>query len=230
MLAYVVRHGESLSNLKQTDSLNSTLSDLGRQQAQAIAERLGGARLAAIYSSPFSRSIETAIPLADRLTMPIRIRPDLCEHHMLPAGSERQHEVEPLETIMRAYPQVTGCADHEGPFDWVRTDETLEQLVQRSHRFQAFLKKRWGDDDAVIVFSHGSPTARLIDAWLTNTPGPSFRYIIDNAAVSAVRHHQGVSSLVCLNDISHLTGLPAPASGNYTDDRTIKAAPPTGYW
>lgn len=230
MLAYLIRHAESLSNLNQTDSLNSSLSDLGRKQAEALADRLEAANLVGIYSSPFARSIETAIPLADRLGLPIRIRPDLCEHHHLAEGDRRSHGLATIEAIMRTYPQVTGCADHEGRFEWVPTHETMDDLLVRSRKMQAYLKSRWGDDDAVVVFSHGSPTARLIDAWLTDVPGPSFRFIIDNAAVSAVRYHEGVSTLVCLNDVSHLAGLPAPAAGNYTDERIIKPTPPSAYW
>lgn len=230
MLAYLVRHAESLSNLKQTDELNAGLSELGSLQTRAVAERLIAARPVAIYASPFSRCIDTAVALARQVTLPIRIRPELCEHHHLPAGDERPHNLDTIEAIMDAHAEAVACPDFAGAFDWVPTDEPFEALLRRTRSFQAYLKERWGEDDAVVVFSHGSPIARLIDAWLTDAPGPSFRFIIDNAAVSAVRHTAGVSSLVCLNDVSHLTGLPAPAAGNYTDERVIKPVPPSGYW
>lgn len=230
MLAYLIRHAESLSNVRHTDGLNEGLSDLGMRQVDALADRLSAASIAAIYSSPFERCIASATPLANRLSLPIRIRPELCEFHQLAEGVERSHELEPIDAIAARHLNVRPCEDHDGPYHWAPTDEAFEALLERTRSFQAYLKRRWGDGDTVVVFSHGSPIARLVDAWLTDAAGPSFRFIIDNAAVSAVRHHAGVSSLVCLNDVSHLSGLPAPKSGNYSDDRTIKSVPPSAYW
>ena len=112
-------------------------------------------------------------------------------------------------------------------------DEPLPEMIRRMRALAVYLKSRWqGEEDAVVVISHGSPIARLIDGWLTDPgpPGPSFRFIIDNAAVSALRFHKGVSSLVCLNDVSHLVGMPAPAMANYREDGSIKPAPPSSYW
>lgn len=45
----------------------------GRGQAQALAERLGQAPVAAVYSSPLERTLETAQPLAARLGLPVQI-------------------------------------------------------------------------------------------------------------------------------------------------------------
>ena len=78
--------------------------------------------------------------------------------------------------------------------------------------------------------SHGSPVARLIEAWLTDRPGPWFRFTIDNGAVAALRHHDGVSTLVCLNEISHLRGLPLPDGSNFLADGGVKPSPASAYW
>lgn len=230
MLAYFVRHAESLSNLKQTDSLNAGLSDLGRRQADALADRMANADLKAIYASPYIRCIETAIPLAERLSLPIRIRPELCEFHHLPPGKVAPNELATIEEISKAHPLVSECPDFGDAFEWTATDEPFEALLARTRRFATFLKSHWTAHEAVVAFSHGSPIARIIDAWLSDATGPSFRFIIDNAAVSAARFHAHVSSLVCLNEVSHLTGMPAPSAANYTDQRTIKAVPPSSYW
>ncbi len=230
MLAYFVRHAESLSNLKQTDSLNAGLSDLGRRQADALANRLANAGLTAIYSSPYVRCIETAIPLAERLSLPIRIRPELCEFHHLPPGDVAPNELATIDEISRSHPLVSECPDVGDACDWAPTDEPFAALLERTRRFATFLKSHWMGHEAVVAFSHGSPIARIIDAWLTDATGPSFRFIIDNAAVSAVRFHAHVSSLVCLNEVSHMTGIAAPSAANYTDQRTIKAVPPGSYW
>jgi broad specificity phosphatase PhoE len=96
--------------------------------------------------------------------------------------------------------------------------------------FADHLKARWTRDECVVIFSHGSPIARLIDAWLTDTTGPSFRFIIDNAAISAVRHQDGLSSLICLNESSHLAGIAAPVGSSFNDDGIVKPHAPSSYW
>jgi len=230
MLAYLIRHAESTSNLEQTDSLNSRLSDLGRRQSDALAARLRSAAPEAIYCSPYQRCLDTAAPLAAGTGLPIRVRPDLCEFHYLPPGAIRSTELPALAGLVESNPGVEGCPDWNAAFEWPTVDEPLDALLQRTRGFADELKSRWTGDESVVVISHGSPIARLLDAWMTVERGPSFRFIIDNAAISAVRHYEGVSSLICLNDVSHLAGLPAPAAANYRDDGTLRAVPPTPYW
>ncbi|MFQ5412672.1 MAG: histidine phosphatase family protein [Phycisphaerae bacterium] len=231
MLAYLIRHAESLSNVGEARGLNDGLTDLGREQSEALARRMKGVAVRALYSSPFRRALETALPLADACGRPVALRPELCEHHHLPAGSVADTELESVGEITRRDPRVIPCPDHAGSFEWVPADESFMRLVARVQSFAAFLKKQWpGADDAVVVVSHGSPIARLIEAWLVDEPGPSFRFIIDNAAVNGLRHHEGVSSLVCLNEVSHLANLPAPEAANYRDDGSIRHLPGSGYW
>lgn len=55
------------------------LNDKGRRQAEALAGRLAGAGIAALYSSPLERTLETAEPLARRLGMTIAKRDRLTE-------------------------------------------------------------------------------------------------------------------------------------------------------
>lgn len=51
----------------------------GRQQAQAVAERLREMPITAIYSSPLDRTRETAEPLAQALGLEVQIREDIGE-------------------------------------------------------------------------------------------------------------------------------------------------------
>jgi probable phosphoglycerate mutase len=55
------------------------LSDKGRQQAQALAARLAGLPIAAIYSSPLERACETGEPIAAAHGLPLQILEDLNE-------------------------------------------------------------------------------------------------------------------------------------------------------
>src|SRR3954470_11552168 len=59
---YLVRHGSTVLSAEDrfAGSVDVELSDEGRRQAGALAERLAGEKISAIYSSPLSRTVETA--------------------------------------------------------------------------------------------------------------------------------------------------------------------------
>ncbi len=231
MLVYAIRHAESEANTGATSRLNSELTELGRRQAERLAARFAGLEIKAIYCSPFTRCLQTALPLATELGLPIRVRPDLCEHHHIKPGTiDADHELKALDDIREVFTAAGPCDDWAAPYEWVPVDEERAALVARMRGFASYLKERWDDGDAVIAISHGSPVARLIDGWLTDTASPSFRFIIDNAAVSALRHYREVSSLICLNEGRHLHELDAPAAANYEAGGAIKPIPPSGYW
>ena len=55
------------------------LSDVGRRQALALAAWMADERVDAIWVSPMRRARETAVPLAERLALPVTIDDDLAE-------------------------------------------------------------------------------------------------------------------------------------------------------
>ncbi len=231
MLTYVVRHAESLANAGRDDRLDSPLSEIGIAQAAALRDRFSAAPLAAIYSSPYRRCLDTAEPIARTLGLPVRLRPELCEFHHRPPPGRTDPPPDPEEAVAARSGTVVIDPDLTGPVSWPPLEETLEHLVARMASLAAGLKARWpADDDAVLLVSHGSPIARFIDAWLSDDRSRSFRYIIDNAALTALRCGAEVSSLICLNETSHLRGLPPAASANFDDQGLIKPRSPGMYW
>lgn len=227
MLVYLVRHAESLTNAGQSASLNPGLSRLGLAQSDAVARRFAGIELSAIYSSPFRRCLDSVAPLAVTRPVPIRIRPELHECYYAAKGSTRDTELEGWDQITQSRPSVQLCEDWRGPVTWPPVDESGPDLFHRMRSFAEYLKNRWGaTDESVLVVSHGSPLAKLVDAWLSDAPGPSYRYVIDNCGVSALRFSAGRSTLVCLNELTHLAGLPAPEIANYLSGGVIKPRQP----
>ncbi|HWE63687.1 MAG TPA: histidine phosphatase family protein, partial [Chloroflexota bacterium] len=97
---YLIRHGDALPDATEVvldaryDS--QSLSQLGRRQAAALAERLRPGGLAAIFSSPIARARQTAEPLAQAAGLPVQIDDDLREGEIgqigpdLPAGSTHE--------------------------------------------------------------------------------------------------------------------------------------------
>lgn len=71
MLLLLVRHG--LTDATATRLAGRLpaigLNDAGRAQAHAVADRLAGLSVGALYSSPLQRCLETAVPLAERLAL-----------------------------------------------------------------------------------------------------------------------------------------------------------------
>ena len=65
---YFVRHGESEANAAQrfAGQTDSPLTDLGRRQAQAVADALAAVRFDRVVSSDLSRARDTALAIARR--------------------------------------------------------------------------------------------------------------------------------------------------------------------
>jgi probable phosphoglycerate mutase len=82
MRLYLVRHGETHANVaRQLDTAvpGLELTDAGHEQARALAERLRGEDLGAIYVSDLVRTQQTAQPLATALGLELVVLPGLRE-------------------------------------------------------------------------------------------------------------------------------------------------------
>ncbi len=82
MRLILVRHGQTPSNvdhLLDTEEPGADLTDLGRVQAAALPEALGGEPIEAVYASILVRTQQTAAPLAAALGLEVQIRAGLRE-------------------------------------------------------------------------------------------------------------------------------------------------------
>lgn len=80
-IVLLARHGETDWNAEQRfqGHADRPLNARGRAQAEALAARLAGALLAAVYASDLRRARETAEIVARPHGLPVRTRPDLKE-------------------------------------------------------------------------------------------------------------------------------------------------------
>jgi probable phosphoglycerate mutase len=124
------------------------ISDRGRAQVAALAERLRSRRVATVVSSPYSRAVDTARLLAEALDAPIEIADDLRE---LDAGE------------LTGVPHGEGVAAVDEVFGrWLHGDlaatcpggETGHQLVARFRSACEQLADRFRGE-TVVVGSHG---------------------------------------------------------------------------
>ncbi len=86
-LIYLIRHGEDTA--RRSKAPDPGLSDLGREQANAMAARMRAIGPLAIVSSPLVRARETAAPLAEFWRVKPVIEPALTEVPS-PPGEDRK--------------------------------------------------------------------------------------------------------------------------------------------
>ena len=153
MIQYLVRHGQSVSNVEERvqGQEDVGLSDLGRRQAAAVAEwaaRLHDATpVAEIWSSPLIRAHDTAAAIGARLRLPVRSLGDLAELH---AGIFQGHLWADLEAT---FPEAvarwrSGDADYCIP-----GGESRSGLAARGRKALEHLAAR--DVPSMVIVAHG---------------------------------------------------------------------------
>ncbi|WP_235732476.1 histidine phosphatase family protein [Mycolicibacterium septicum] len=146
-----VRHGQSAGNTSgniDTSTPGPSLTPLGREQAQAVADKLGDNNYDAIYASQMIRTQQTAEPMSAYLGLPIQVLPGLQE---IEAGD---YEGTPESGALGGYLQ--------SPIAWAFAGQLGARIPgsidgnEFDARVDGALKTMYdkGDRNAV-VFSHG---------------------------------------------------------------------------
>lgn len=78
----VARHGDATYLDEVFSDEGGTLTDLGRAQAAALADELGGQRVAHVWTSDSARAVQTAEIVAGRLGVGVTTRKALREIHV----------------------------------------------------------------------------------------------------------------------------------------------------
>jgi len=164
MLQYLVRHGESVSNLegRVQGQADVELSELGRVQARQVAAWIRGpARtvpIEEIWSSPLQRARETADAIAAAVGLPVLVEERLCELH---AGIFQGHLWADLE---QAFPEeVTRW--RSGDVDYVIPGgESRAQLAARGRAVLESLAAR--PTAGMIVVAHGGVLTAALGSML----------------------------------------------------------------
>ncbi len=204
---YLVRHGETEWNAqgRLTGHTDVGLSDWGRQQARAVAQRLSGVTFDAAYSSDLSRTAETArIILAQQPEVTLNSTPQLRERHY--------GVFEGLTVAERQarYPDMF-AASVTNDLDFAPTDgETLVQVGARMAAFVAGLRERHLEE-TVLIAGHGGSLRATLPALLGLPLEALWRLFLDNCSLSIVDTYpesEGVGAVLRLfNDTSHLNGV-----------------------
>jgi probable phosphoglycerate mutase len=205
---YLVRHGATQLTAENrfAGAVGVELSDEGRAQVRRLAERLAGDELAAIYTSPLSRTVETAEILAG-------------PHGLAPIREDGLREISHgrWEGLTRAEVEERFPGEYEtweaDPFTFApEGGETgLAVLARALPVVRRIVVSHEGA--TVLVVSHKA-TLRLVLASLLGMDGRGYRDRLDQspACLNVVDFKDASRArLMTFNDVSHYAALPRPA-------------------
>ncbi len=204
---YIVRHADALPDADEVVDGGydaQALSALGRRQAEALADRLRDLSLAAIYTSPMARAVQTAQPTAVSHQLEIQPVEGLREIALGTlasddlAGATAEEVSILLRTRLR---EIANIAVSTGSWESIPGTEPSALLRARlTTSMDRIIAAHPGE--RVLIVSH----AGAINAYLATLLGISHDYFFPtaNTSISVMRALGERRMLFSLNDIAHL--------------------------
>ena len=202
MRIILIRHGETDANKEGRfqGASDSRLNETGLCQAEALGRRFASEKIDAIYSSPQTRAVQTATPIAHALSLPIETLEGL-----------RELDIGELDGLQAD--DLRGRYSHV--LDQWRTNvsvltmpggESIVGLQQRT--WQAVLQIREKHEgNTVAAVSHNFAIQSILIKALGMDLRNFQRIRQDLAAISEIDFRNSEPTLKSLNDKCHLSGL-----------------------
>lgn len=204
---FLVRHGATVLSAEDryAGSVDVALSDEGRGQARALARRLTGEPVAAVYASPMSRTQDTARLIVEGRGLTPAPVPDLRE-------TDHGHwESKTRDEVKSRYPDEYARWERD-PFTFAPSggETGLQVLARALPAFLAIVARHPGE--SVLVVSHKA-TIRLVIGELLGVELRGYRDRLDQSPCGLnILDVQpgGEARLVLFNDVSHYATVPGP--------------------
>jgi broad specificity phosphatase PhoE len=200
----LARHGQTVSNREGRFCGHSEtdLTELGRQQARALGERLARVTIDAAYTSDFSRAIETAALVLHARGITPRIDPGLRELHY------GEWEMEKNGDVAKRYPAQYRLMRAEDPAWHPPGGENIAMV--RARTFAALRSiARAHQHQTVLIVAHGTAINCMLAEVLGMASSHTFRVAVDNCGLSELVLRRTTPIVVRLNDTTHLAGVSA---------------------
>ncbi len=205
---YIARHGATQLTAEDrfSGSMGVELSDEGRWQVARLGERLRGEKVAVVYSSPYSRTVETGRIIAERCALEIETRDQLRE-----IGHGRWEGLTRREVEAR-YPDEY-AAWEEDPFTFAPEggESGVAVLARALPVVREIVTAHPGE--CVLVVSHKA-TIRLLLSSLLGFDARGYRDRLDQApaCLNVLDFRDPVRArLMLFNDTSHYAQHPRAA-------------------
>lgn len=132
----LLRHGQSEFNLHfgatriDPGIADPRLTKLGQQQAEVAAEAMAAEDIRRIVVSPYTRALQTALPIAKRLGLGLTITPTVRERYAFSCDVGR-----PVTELAMEFPALQ--FSHIDEVWWPAQEEPAEQVQGRAALFRA---------------------------------------------------------------------------------------------
>jgi probable phosphoglycerate mutase len=168
-----------------------SLGEAGRRQAHALADRLAGERIDAVYTSPLERARETAVPIAARIGLEARV-------------SDAMAEIDFGDWTGRSFDSL------EGEPDWIHWNESRstarppggESMVEVQSRATRLLDRLQQDypEGRIVLVSHCDVIKAMLASYLRLALDGLARFDIAPASVSVLVAWGGEGKVLGMNE------------------------------
>lgn len=202
----LTRHGhvEGIKPERFRGRQNIPLTDRGRAEAQAVAQRIASSWTpSAIYTSPLERCIVTGAAISKACNVAASVLDDLNDidygEWQFKTYQEIQGTHSKLFTAWFATPQLVRFPD----------GESLQDLVARSSDALRLILSRHADDTVVLV-GHDSVNRALLSQLLDQPLSTYWRVSQHPCCLNEVDIVDGRIHVVRINETHHLDGIEIP--------------------
>lgn len=197
-----VRHAESVANTRgiyQGQTYDTALTIKGRCQARQVGKTVAGMNVTAIYSSPLTRTKETAEIVARRLGLSVKTDSRLIEiSHGKWEGHTKSWVKNHYSRLLRTWEIKPGVVQMPG-------GENLNQVAIRVKEFLGGLKKQKGN---TLIVTHDIILRIFLVEILGMTVDNIWRIRLDNCGITIVNLEPRLE-ITSLNKNDHLKSLEA---------------------
>ncbi len=197
----LMRHGQTEWNqaMRTQGRTDIPLDETGRMQAMLAAERLKGARLDAVYTSPLLRARQTA----EAIAIPHGL--SVIPHPLLVERDFGIWEGEEFSALANKYPDGIRLWREDPVAYTPEKAETLADVLARATAFLEELRAQHGEEETVLVVSHSIPLRLMVAHLIGLAPKYIHSLRMDNAAYTEVLLREKYNTLLVLNDTGHLS-------------------------
>ena len=200
---YLIRHGESTSNVDKTftGQQNAPLTALGHRQAACIQSYFLGIHIDKILSSDLSRAYDTALPLSRVSRVPIETEPALRE---IFGG---KWEGERFTDLQYLYPEDYALWRYDIVAARPTGGESIREICTRvCDTVEAIVRTH--PEKTIVITTHAVPIRVMLTKWLTgDITGMQDIPWVPNASISKVSYENGVFTPVEIGATRHLDGM-----------------------
>jgi broad specificity phosphatase PhoE len=202
-MLYLIRHGESTSNVNKTftGQQNAALTELGHRQAACIQSYFLGIHIDRILSSDLSRAVDTAMPLSRVSRVPIETMTALREIY---GGKWEGEKFDLLEDL---YPQDYALWRTDIGASRPTEGESIREVCQRVCTAVEEIV-RTHPTETIVIATHACPIRAMLTKWLTgDVSGMQEVPWVPNASITKVAYENGEFKPVEIGITSHLQGM-----------------------